>query len=122
MAWAATQVAGCQEVVPPIGKNYSHANRRRRRSEARIDKMEQLRRAHGASPIAEAESSVLRLSIGYGYQPMWAFWEIFGLSTLGWILYRRSYLAGGIAPTDSEAYKEFKAAGHTTGSCPRPPP
>ena len=49
-------------------------------------KMEQLRRSgEEHSSIAEAESSALKWSIGYGYHPMWAFWEIVGLSTLGWI-------------------------------------
>ena len=82
-------------------------------------KMEELRRSdveHG--PIAEVESWVLKWSIGYGYHPMWAFWEIAGLSALGWIIYRRSYLAGGIAPTDNDAYKNFKAGRHVPEQCP----
>jgi hypothetical protein len=75
-------------------------------------KMEELRRSdeeHG--PIADVYSWVLKWSIGYGYHPMWAFWEILGLSALGWVIYPRSYLAGGIAPTDNDAYKDFKAGG-----------
>jgi len=57
----------------------------------------------------------LKLTVGYGYQPLWAFWEVLGLSALGWIISRRCYLAGSIVPTDKEAYQSFKAEG-------QPPP
>jgi hypothetical protein len=54
----------------------------------------------------------LKVTAGYGYRPLLAFWEVIGLSALGWILYRRSYLAGGVVPTDKDAYQEFKSSGH----------
>jgi hypothetical protein len=54
---------------------------------------------------------LLKVTIGYGYHPGWAFWEIVGLTGLGWILYRRSYLAGKIVPMDKGAYGEFKPSG-----------
>ncbi len=47
----------------------------------------------------------------YGYRPLRALWEILGLSALGWIIYRRSYLAGAVVPTDKDAYEEFKKSG-----------
>jgi len=53
----------------------------------------------------------LKLTAGYGYRPLWAFWEILGLSALGWIIYRRSYLAGKMVPTDKDAYVSFKQDG-----------
>lgn len=56
------------------------------------------------------ERPLLRLTIGYGYEPIRAFWWTTGLSLLGWVIYRRSYLAGGIVPTDKEACEEFKKA------------
>ena len=71
-------------------------------------KMEELRRNdedHG--PFAHLESLILKGSIGYGYHPAWAMWEIVGLSAMGWIIYRRSYLAGGMVPTDKEACADF---------------
>ncbi len=75
-----------------------------------LGKMEELRRSSEThDPIAHFESWVFKSSIGYGYYPARAIWEIIGLSALGWIIYRRSYLAGGIAPTEKEAYKDFKA-------------
>jgi hypothetical protein len=52
-----------------------------------------------------------RLTAGYGYDPLRALWEILGLSALGWIIYRRSYLAGGLTPTEKDAYTEFKKSG-----------
>ena len=73
------------------------------------ERMEQLRRRdleHGL--LASLESAALRASIGYGYFPGRAIWEILGLTALGWIIYRRSYLAGTMAPSDKEAYKDFK--------------
>jgi hypothetical protein len=77
-----------------------------------LEKMEELRRSdeeHG--PIAHLESLVLRGSIGYGYYPARAIWEIVGLSALGWIIYRRSYLAGTMVPTDKDAYMKFQGEG-----------
>jgi hypothetical protein len=53
----------------------------------------------------------LRATVGYGYRPLWAFWEVLGLSALGWIIYRRSYLAGNIVPADKDAYRSFKSDG-----------
>jgi hypothetical protein len=53
----------------------------------------------------------LRVTVGYGYRPLWAFWEILGLSALGWVIYRRSYLAGTVVPMDKDAYESFKLHG-----------
>ena len=47
-----------------------------------------------------------------------AIWEIAILSGLGWIIYRRCYLAGTIAPTDKDAYDEFKATGQVPENYP----
>ncbi len=74
-----------------------------------LERMEQLRRReadHG--PVDLVLDEVLGLSIGYGYYPTHAIWEILGISALGWIIYRRSYLAGTMAPTDKDAYAEFR--------------
>ena len=54
---------------------------------------------------------VLKWSIGYGQHPLWAGWWALGFGALGWILYRRSYLAGGMVPTEKGACGEFKADG-----------
>lgn len=48
-------------------------------------------------------------TIGYGYRPLLACWEILAASALGWIVYRRSYLAGTMVPTDKEAYEALEA-------------
>jgi len=40
-------------------------------------------------------------------------WAIAALSGLGWILYRRSYLMGGMVPTEKDAGGEFKPDGQT---------
>ncbi len=78
-----------------------------------LEEMERLRRQHedGRRPDRRALSRVFDESIGYGYAPARAIWLIAGLSGLGWILYRRSYLAGGIVPTEREACSEFKRDG-----------
>lgn len=53
----------------------------------------------------------LRVTVGYGYRPLRALWEVVGLSALGWIIYRRSYLAGSMVPSEKEAYQSFEAEG-----------
>ncbi|WP_128913802.1 hypothetical protein [Granulicella sibirica] len=49
----------------------------------------------------------LKAPIGYGYRPILAFWYMLSLGSLGWIIYRRSYLAGSLAPVDEVAYDAF---------------
>jgi hypothetical protein len=61
----------------------------------------------------------LRWTIGYGYNPLGAFWEVLGLSALGWIIYRRGYLAGNLVPTSKDAYESFKSDGESP-SCHSP--
>jgi hypothetical protein len=56
----------------------------------------------------------LEVTVGYGYDPLRAFWEVLGLSALGWIVYRRSYLASRMVPTDDKAYHAF----HTDAQLP----
>jgi hypothetical protein len=63
-----------------------------------------------------AMSWLFKESIGYGYNPGRAIWGILALSGLGWILYRRSYLAGGMVPTEKDAYLEFECDGQTPKS------
>ncbi len=68
---------------------------------------------HDREPRTGRLDAFLNLSsnatVGYGYRPLRAFWEVLALSAVGWIIYRRSYLAGMIVPTDQEAYETFKA-------------
>jgi hypothetical protein len=54
---------------------------------------------------------VLKWTIGYGQHPLWAGWWAASLGGLGWILYRRSYLAGGMVPTEKDACRNFKYDG-----------
>jgi hypothetical protein len=84
--------------------------------------MEQLCRRdleHGL--MTSLESFAVRASIGYGYYPTRAILEILGLTVLGWIICRRSHLAGTMAPSDKKAYKEFKdpRGGGVPGHYPR---
>jgi hypothetical protein len=55
-----------------------------------------------------APSNLFEASIGYGYRPIWAIYYSLILGSLGWIIYRRSYLAGSMVPTDKDAYAEFR--------------
>ena len=77
--------------------------------------LEEMERNHrhqqDRTPTDRLTSWVFDESIGYGYDPGRAIWMILGLSALGWILYRRSYLAGNIVPTDKDAYESFKSEG-----------
>jgi hypothetical protein len=77
-----------------------------------LREMERLRRQQeDRTWPARVGSGVLRLTIGYGYNPLLAVYWIAGLTGLGWILYRRSYLAGSIVPTEKDAYEAFKRDG-----------
>jgi hypothetical protein len=51
----------------------------------------------------------LAASIGYGYRPIWAVGYISIMTAIGWIIYRRGYLAGTIVPTDKDAYSHVKS-------------
>jgi hypothetical protein len=74
--------------------------------------MERRRRRYEYHTLAaQLKSWVLRETIGYGYDPMRSVWAIAGLSALGWIVYRRSYIAGNMVPTEKDAYESFKTEG-----------
>ena len=60
---------------------------------------------------------ILKWTVGYGYHPLWAFWSASFLTAVGWIVYRRSYLAGGIVPTDKDACSDFKNPGAQIRAC-----
>jgi len=62
--------------------------------------------------------SVFRVTIGYGYCPLWAFWEVLVLIVLGWAVYERSYVIRNIVPTDKDAYVAFKHDGQPPGYYP----
>jgi len=75
-----------------------------------LEEMERLRRGQqDRTRRSRVESWILKESIGYGYNPGLAVWELAGLTALGWIIYRRSYLAGSMVPTDKDAYQSFKS-------------
>ncbi len=77
-----------------------------------LQEMERRRRKEeDHTATARLESWIFKESIGYGYNPGRAVWGIVGLSALAWIIYRRSYLAGSIVPTDKDAYQSFERDG-----------
>ena len=80
-----------------------------------LEEMERRRRrlADQGRPDLQALSWLFREFAGYGYDPARSVWAILALSGLGWILYRRSYLMGGIVPTEKDASSEFKPDGQT---------
>jgi hypothetical protein len=76
-------------------------------------KMEQrLRTGEWSSPF-------LRLGVGYGYYPLRAIGGLLILSAVGWIFFRRAYLAGSMTPTDKDSYEYF-TNGATNGGAPPP--
>jgi hypothetical protein len=56
------------------------------------------------------EETLLK-AVGYGYSPGNAIWYLLGLNALGWVVYRRAKLARAMAPTDKDAYTEFRKSG-----------
>jgi hypothetical protein len=77
--------------------------------------IEMERRRAVQTPTDHAWRPLYGTTVGYGYRPLRAFWELAGLGALGWILYRRSYIAGNMVPSEEDAYSAFKRDG-------RPPP
>jgi len=61
----------------------------------------------------------LSATIGYGYEPLNSVGWLLALTALGAIIYRRSYLAGNITPTDKDAYEHFKTAKKTLPYYPK---
>jgi len=70
--------------------------------------MEMERLQQSQTILGRPVSAVLRTTVGYGYHPLWAFWELLGLAGLGWVAYRRGYRCGAMTPTEKEAYEHFK--------------
>jgi hypothetical protein len=54
------------------------------------------------------EDIVSETTIGYGIYPGWAVWYAGGLAALGWIVHRRAGRMGAMAPTDKDAYEDFR--------------
>ena len=77
--------------------------------------MERRRRWQGdqGRPDRQAVSWLFRESAGYGYDPARSVWAILALTGVGWILYRRSYLMGGMVPTEKDAAGDFQRDGRT---------
>jgi hypothetical protein len=73
--------------------------------------MERLQRKNNDDFGTAAWDELLRRTVGYGYYPERALWPLLAMSGLGWIIYRRSYLRGAMAPKDKEAYQAFKEQG-----------
>lgn len=80
-----------------------------------LEEMERRRRrqADQGRPDRQALSWLFGEFAGYGYDPARSVWAIAALSGLGWILYRRSYLMGGMVPTEKDASVDFKPDGQT---------
>src|SRR5258708_11365048 len=67
-----------------------------------------LRKQQGVNWFHGAWSWVLKKTIGSGYYPSRALWELVGLTVLGLALFWGGYAVGSIAPSDKEAYGPFK--------------
>jgi hypothetical protein len=43
-------------------------------------------------------------TIGYGYRPLGAVWQLIAITGIGWVIYRRNYVRGNMVPTDKDEY------------------
>jgi len=50
----------------------------------------------------------LKVIVGYGRRPFWAFGWLAGLVCFGWLLYGTGYVTGAMTPRDKEAYAHFE--------------
>jgi hypothetical protein len=76
-----------------------------------LETIAELLRIRGHPHWYLSPTNAIQASIGYGYKPIYSIVYSVGLGLLGWIIYRRSYLAGSIVPTDKEAYSQFRSQG-----------
>ncbi len=74
--------------------------------------MERLQRTH------KLTSFLLRWTIGYGYHPLRVLWGMGVVASLGWIVYRRAFLAGTIIPTKKDAYSSLRLGRSLPGYYP----
>jgi hypothetical protein len=51
---------------------------------------------------------ILKLTIGYGYEPWLGVWWAFGFILFGYLSFALGYRAGIIAPTDKDAFADFQ--------------
>jgi len=58
--------------------------------------------------LRSSEDKISDVAVGYGIYPRNAFRYLSLLTLLGWLLYRRAQRIGAMAPTDKDAYKEFR--------------
>jgi len=66
------------------------------------------------SPLSWSEAA-----IGYGYNPTYSIGYSAVLGLIGWVIYRRSYLAGTLVPSDKDAYMELREKGTIPPHYPR---
>lgn len=72
---------------------------------------QQSRRNLGRQPVRwlqAAEDVVSDATVGYGIYPERAIWWLAGLTILGWVVHRRAQIAALMAPTEKEAYAQFR--------------
>jgi hypothetical protein len=77
---------------------------------------ERSRREIGAM---RAWNLILKYVIGYGYYPRWALAWLLGLVFLGMAIFYSAFYAGGMVPTDRQAYGAFVATNSVPYDYPR---
>lgn len=74
-------------------------------------RMAGLRNQESRGKFARIWNFILKIGIGHGYYPGRALLCLLCLAAMGFVLYYGGYHAGGMVPTEKEAYKSFKADG-----------
>ena len=70
--------------------------------------VEMERRRRLSDSWTERPEDLAMKSIGYGYLPLQALGGLAALTVVGWLVYRRAYLAKAMVPTEEHAYKCYK--------------
>jgi len=68
--------------------------------------------------LRSAEDTLSKAAVGYGIYPGRAIWGLCGLTVLGWIVHRRAQQVGAMAPTEKNAYEEYRADGYAPAHYP----
>ena len=83
-------------------------------TEILIAQEEAQRKSGGLSRVQRAWKYVLKITIGYGYQPLQALWWIIPFVLLGTLLFGWGYRAGVVTPSEGAAHDVFIREGKLT--------
>jgi hypothetical protein len=79
-----------------------------------LERLEGIRRITHRSRLVATGEEVMEFpyaAVGFGYEPIRSCFGLAAVSAIGWVVYRRAYLARKIVPSEKDAYDDFTKRG-----------